>query len=447
MINYNFKDKQQNVKQLNNYMLTKTLSMFEYSDLPETIPYKELEKLLQINGYAYITEVKGSLYAFSGGLGGVSDVYGNPTTITINNVALNYNETLSIADDGVLITNDDMLIGLMPLLEKHNTLLVENDINMVVHGYNSRMQTLISVSDDRTKASAESYINKLVDGDIAVIGENALFDGVKVQAGSSGGVSVSTMLEYHQYIKGTLNNEVGLSSAFNMKKERLITSEVEQGEDSLFPYVYNMMKCRLKAIELINAKYGTYIEIDFGSVWHQKNKEMVDDLIDDPYMDSEQLTQIEDGINDLPDEMTAQNTAVNEPLETDGIQGSAESSAGVQSTIQTESDLNGEVLPQAVDVSEDQTEAIEINEIVDEVIESDSVDKDIPTVTQTIQKEDDKVDNSVVEDLTLRSDYVRIADIDKELSELYTELERDDLTESDNQTILELIQELKEKKR
>ena len=141
MINYNFKDKQQNVKQLNNYMLTKTLSMFEYSDLPETIPYKELEKLLQINGYAYITEVKGSLYAFSGGLGGVQDVYGNPTTITINNVALNYNETLSIADDGVLITNDDMLIGLMPLLEKHNTLLVENDINMVVYGYNSRMQT------------------------------------------------------------------------------------------------------------------------------------------------------------------------------------------------------------------------------------------------------------------------------------------------------------------
>ena len=439
MINYNFKDKQQNVKQLNNYMLTKTLSMFEYSDLPETIPYKELEKLLQINGYAYITEVKGSLYAFSGGLGGVSDVYGNPTTITINNVALGFNETLSIADDGVLITNDDMLIGLMPLLEKHNTLLVENDINMVVYGYNSRMQTLISASDDRTKASAESYINKLVDGDIAVIGENALFDGVKVQAGTSGGVNISTMLEYHQYIKGTLNTEVGLSSAFNMKKERLITSEVEQGEDSLFPYVYNMMKCRLKAIELINSKYGTYIEIDFGSVWHQKNKEMVDDLIDDPYMDSEQLTQIEDGINDLPDEMTAQNTAVNDESDLNSESQTPVTNGGQLPTVSM-------VQPQSEEVEKDQVEAIEINEIVDEVIDSDSVKKSIPTVTQTIQKDGDKVDNNVVEDLTLRSDYVRIADIDKELSELYTELERDDLTESDNQTILELIQELKEKK-
>ena len=422
---YNFKDKKQNVKQLNNYMLTKTLSMFEYSDLPETIPYKELEKLLQINGYAYITEVKGSLYAFSGGLGGVQDVYGNPTTITINNVALGFNETLSLADDGVLITNDDLLIGLMPLLEKHNTLLVENDINMVVHGYNSRMQTLISASDDRTKASAESYINKLVDGDIAVIGENALFDGVKVQAGSSGGVSVSTMLEYHQYVKGTLNNEVGLSSAFNMKKERLITSEVEQGEDSLFPYVYNMMKCRLKAIELINTKYGTYIEIDFGSVWHQKNKEMVDDLIDDPFMDSELL----------PDEMGLLNSEEGDPKVGESIQPESQTSV-----------TDGEQQPQSEEVEKDQSEAIEINEIVDEVIDSDVDDKDIPSDTQTIQKEDDKVDNNVVEDLTLPSDYVRIAAIDKELSELYKELDRDDLTESDNQTILELIQELKEKK-
>ena len=399
--------------------------MFEYSDLPETIPYKELEKLLQINGYAYITEVKGSLYAFSGGLGGVQDVYGNPTTITINNVALGFNETLSLADDGVLITNDDLLIGLMPLLEKHNTLLVENDINMVVHGYNSRMQTLISASDDRTKASAESYINKLVDGDIAVIGENALFDGVKVQAGSSGGVSVSTMLEYHQYVKGTLNNEVGLSSAFNMKKERLITSEVEQGEDSLFPYVYNMMKCRLKAIELINTKYGTYIEIDFGSVWHQKNKEMVDDLIDDPFMDSELL----------PDEMGLLNSEEGVPKVGESIQPESQTSV-----------TDGEQQPQSEEVEKDQSEAIEINEIVDEVIDSDVDDKDIPSDTQTIQKEDDKVDNNVVEDLTLPSDYVRIAAIDKELSELYKELDRDDLTESDNQTILELIQELKEKK-
>jgi hypothetical protein len=87
--------------------------MFEYMGLPETIPYRELEKLLQNNGYAFITEVEGELYAFGGGLGGEQDVYGNPSKITINNVALNFNKTLDIKKDGVLIHNDDSLIGLL----------------------------------------------------------------------------------------------------------------------------------------------------------------------------------------------------------------------------------------------------------------------------------------------------------------------------------------------
>ena len=85
---YDYKSKKDNVNQLNRYMLAKTLSMFEYQGLPETIPARELEKLLQKNGYAFITKAPdGQLYAFSGGLGGETDVYGNPTKITIANTA------------------------------------------------------------------------------------------------------------------------------------------------------------------------------------------------------------------------------------------------------------------------------------------------------------------------------------------------------------------------
>ena len=89
---YDYKAKAKNVITQNNYMLAKTVSMFEWENLPETIPYKELEKLLQVNGFAFITKVNGELYAFSGGLGGVPDVYGNPTQIIISNPALNFND-------------------------------------------------------------------------------------------------------------------------------------------------------------------------------------------------------------------------------------------------------------------------------------------------------------------------------------------------------------------
>ena len=278
---YDFKQKAINIEQQNRYMLSKTLSMFEWENLPVTIPSKELERLLQVNGFAFITKVDGELYAFNGGLGGVPDVYGNPTEIVINNPALKFNKTLSLKDDGVLISNDDLKIGLMPLFNKYNFMLIENDINMVLHGYATRMQHMISASDDKTKDSAQSYVKKIVDGEISIIGENALFDGVKIQSvHSSQGSSVTQLTEFHQYTKASLCNEIGLNTSFSMKKERLITAEVEQGNDNLFPYVYNMMENRLLAVKLINAMFDTSIDVDFGSVWHLKNRQLVDGLID-----------------------------------------------------------------------------------------------------------------------------------------------------------------------
>ena len=277
---YDYKSKTRNVSNMNNYMFAKTLSMFEYQGLPETIPQRELERLLQTNGYAFITEVNGELYAMAGSLAGTEkDPYGQPTEITINNVALNFNKTLNIKTDGVLIRNDDVRIGLLPLFEKGNTLLAENDVNMVMWGINSRIQKLISAPDDKSRESAELYIKKIIDGDLSIIADNALFDGVKMQApAASSGAGVQQMIEYQQYIKSNLYNEIGLSSNFNMKRERLISSEVDQAEDSLFPLVYNMMENRIIGIAAINKIFGINITVDFGSVWALKNKKLVDGI-------------------------------------------------------------------------------------------------------------------------------------------------------------------------
>lgn len=278
---YDYKAKQKNVKQLNNYMLAKTLSMFEYENLPDTLPACEFEKLLQIHGFAFVTKVNGEIYAFNGGLGGVNDAYGNATQITISNPYLKYNATLDLKKDGVLVRNDDMQMGLLQYFEKQNTLLAESDINMVLWGYNSRTQKLISAPDDKTKESADVYMKKIIDGDLSVIGENALFDGVKMQSSTGGAnITITQMIEYNQYLKASMYNEVGLSANFNMKRERLISSELDAAEDSLFPLVYNMMENRLKAVAAINEMFGTDIKVGFGSVWALKNKELVDGVVD-----------------------------------------------------------------------------------------------------------------------------------------------------------------------
>lgn len=276
---YNFKDKARNVKEANAYTFAKTVSMFEWQNLPETIPHRELELMLQAHGYAFITKVEGELYAFTGGIGGEQDVYGNPTQIVVANPALKLNKTYDLKKDGVLIYSDDSRMGLLPLLNKYNGLLVESDITMVVSGFNARIGTLISASDDKTKQSAELFMKRIAEGEPAVIGESALFDGVKAHP-TSKHTPITELVEYHQYVKASLSNELGLSAAFNMKRERVNSAEVAQNDDTTFPFVDNMMKCRLEAVKKLNAMYDLTIDVDYGSVWSSRRRDLVDDVVE-----------------------------------------------------------------------------------------------------------------------------------------------------------------------
>lgn len=274
---YKFQDKKTNIQTANNYMLVKTLAMFEWDGLPDTVPARELELILQKSGLAFVAEHEGKIYALSGTLGGECDAYGNPKQFIVANPWLKLNKTFDVENDGVLIRNDDLSMGLMPIFSRYNFLLAENDINMVLYGYNTRLSRLISASDDTTRADAQRAINKIIDGEISVIGEQVIFDGMKVHAnGSDSGQQLKTLIEFHQYLKASLNNEIGIAANSNLKRERLIGAEVEQNEDGLFSLVYSMAKCRADAVEKINAKFGLSVRVDFGSVWKDRHLESVD---------------------------------------------------------------------------------------------------------------------------------------------------------------------------
>ena len=385
---YDFKDKNKNINQMNRYMLAKTLSMFEYEGLPRSIPVRELEKLLQTHGYAFITKAPNDkLYAFVGGLGGLPCPYGNPTEIVIANPALKFYKTLKIKTDGILIKNDDLNLGLMGLYEKYNTMLAENDINIVLDGYSTRMNTLISATDDKTKESAEAYMKKIVGGEISIIGENALFDGVKVQGNSNGaGSSISRLIELTQYLKGSLYNEVGLSSNFNMKKERLITAEIEQQEDGTFPFVYNMMKNRIKGIEQVNEMYGTEIDVDFGSVWNIKNREFVDDVVEDDLS----AEHIPHGDVDPTNEIVEQTNEVEIELVDDEI---------VEDILTKDDEIVEDILTKDDEIVEDVLTKDDGIELEDEIIDEVEIELEDEIVEEIIEEIIDEVESELEDDI------------------------------------------------
>lgn len=283
-------------------MLARTLAMFNYEGLPTTLTSVEIEKQLQMNGFTFITEVQGNLYALGGTLGGELNVYGEPTKITINNTALNFHATLDIEHDGVLIKNDDMMLGLFPIFNRYNTLLVENEITMFIHTFNTRVQTLISSGDDATKESAELYLKKVVEGELGIIGENRIFDGIKVQNAqtSSGNITIQ-LIELNQYLKASLYNEIGINANYNMKRERLNSNETDMNVDALHPLVDNMLLNRQKGMEKLNRLYGLDAFVEFGSIWKIRNlKDKV---------------SVEDEILNLSNKTTEEPTEPTEPTE------------------------------------------------------------------------------------------------------------------------------------
>ena len=293
---YNYDDKTKNIPLYNRYTLAKTLSMFDYSNLPVTIPEQELERILQEKGIAFIYEYDSELYAFTGSLTGEKDMYNRYTEININIVKENTVKTVKI-DDGVLFLNDDYSLGLLPLIEKYSTLITENEISLMMYNYNSRIQKIISASDDITKESAKSYLKDVIDGKLAVIGESKLLQDLKVQGGNiATGQSLTDLIEYNQYLKASLYNEIGIQANTNNKKERLITAEVEQNKELLYPLVNNMFTNRVKSVEELNSKYGLDVTVEYGSIWQYRNVEGVKN--ETPGMENKTRTTESDSENE-----------------------------------------------------------------------------------------------------------------------------------------------------
>ena len=262
------KDKDKAIQTFIETSLDKTQQIFSYENLPETIPQSELENLLQRYGHCVIIREGGELYAVTGGFSGENDVYNKPTEYTVSNVALKLSKTYKIGVDCVLVKNDFNRVGMLPIIEKYGVLMTDNEISLNLAAILSRITMLISAPDDKTKASADVFMQKILNGDFSVIGENGFFDGVKLQtAAVANGNYITQLIELIQYYKASFLNEIGLNANYNMKRERLNESEVLMNIDNLLPFIENMFTERKTAIEAVNKMFETEIVVDYNSVW------------------------------------------------------------------------------------------------------------------------------------------------------------------------------------
>lgn len=272
---YDFKDKNKNVESYIVYMLNRLMSMFEYKNLPDTIPQHILELYLLVNGHSVVIEKNDLLYVCFGGFGGEPNEYYMPTKYIVANPYLELFETYTIDVDCVLLKNDTLMYGVIPMFKRYASALVENDITMNMVDINSRIVALIDAADDPTRVSAEKFLSDIVNGNNGVIASNAFLNGIRAQPyGEHNHQRLTDLIEYQQYIKASWFNELGLNANYNMKREAINSNESQLNDDMLLPLIDDMMNCRKEQINKINEMFGTNISIDWGSSWKDNVQEL-----------------------------------------------------------------------------------------------------------------------------------------------------------------------------
>lgn len=276
-----YKDNQANIHV--RYMLDRVQSMFTYEGLPDTIPQRNLELILQTCGNVCITDVPGKgLYAMWGGLGGEPDPYYLPTLYTVANPGLQFDANLKIGIDCVWGRSDSCGLGLMPLFQWYASMIVESGISMRVSLINSRISRPISAQDDRTEKSAHKYLEDIEDGKLGVIANDAFFEGLKIDTPNATGEHLTDIIEVMQYLKASWFNDLGLNANYNMKRERIQNAESQLNTDALLPLVDDMLRCREQMLDEVNALYGTNITVRLNSAWRNEQISADMEAAEDP---------------------------------------------------------------------------------------------------------------------------------------------------------------------
>lgn len=341
-------DKEKSCEEFATYFLARVMKMFRYDGLPEEIPVDCMSKMYFERGFLWFTKWKGynnrnemedKYYVFQGNMGEITDAYYRPTGIIISNPGANCYKTFYLnrqkggtyyGDEGVLLRNDTLYHGLMPLIKRYAYLLAENILTMHSADVFLRIVALISASDDDTLVSANNFIKGIESGKMSAVGENSFFEGVRMQSPpSNNGSYLTQFIEYQQYFLGSFFNEIGLNANFNMKRESIAKSESSLNEDSMLPLCQNMLRCRQEDFDVVNEMYGLNIKVSFDSAWLQNALEIMFNLenmksggmVKGNGSDSKAIQIDENGKEDSRSDETAEEKSGEESVAGNGAEG------------------------------------------------------------------------------------------------------------------------------
>lgn len=259
-------------------------TIFKFDNVPPywNMPYFK-EKLFN-RGVLAVVDTSAGVLPLECSYDGIN-IWGMPVYFNINNVVLG-NLRGKIGEDGELIyfsVVENTYKSMVQLVDRYASLLANIDGSLNTTLINSRMAQVFEASSNSQLKVMEKVYDQISNGKPAVFVrknseepfEHAIFNNVKnTYIGND-------LIITKQSIFNEFKSEIGINNSNTQKKERLITSEVENNKEELnsniYEWYYNLRDC----ISKVNAMFNLNISVSFNeNVVNVKGdtKEVVDNV-------------------------------------------------------------------------------------------------------------------------------------------------------------------------
>lgn len=266
------------------WLTGKVMSLFiirdeDPTEQTKTIDWDYFKMNLILDGQICLTDFAGKLYACIGNRGGAPNEYYLPTRFIIANPVLGSKE-VKIGEDGIVIYNTlvDKYVwtgsgpifasGLDDYISQTATLLADNIISINCVQVNTRVSTFFTADSESQAIAGEKILKKMYAGMPYQILRSDLLEKLNVNPvnAAAAAQNVTELIELHNYIISSFFQNIGIRANNNMKRERLVTDEVDAQNDYLEINILEFLAPWQKGLDAVNELYGTKFKVEINPV-------------------------------------------------------------------------------------------------------------------------------------------------------------------------------------
>ena len=246
-----------------------------FEGIPETVSETFMKLILYTQGKVcflhgdLIGEEASQLLSLNCTRADTPDVYYIPRKVLVVNPRLkkSYNLTpgencevlyLSEADKYNL---SDINGGLYSLIERTAVMLADNDISINTAQKNTRLVNLVGADTQNTVDSIRAAICAMYEGEPTIVVKSSLVDklqGVPIIQNQTNH-NLIELIEVQQYIISHFYEQIGICTHDQMKRERLITAEINDNLELAFLNIDDILVSLQEGLQRVNAMFGTNI--------------------------------------------------------------------------------------------------------------------------------------------------------------------------------------------